>query len=340
MIGSCLMMSLKGPSLLKEERDFIISNSIAGVILFKRNIQSFKQTYELCSELKSLTKPSLLIAVDMEGGEVDRFSHLKESISWSSAEVLKDLEPDQIFSIAGAMAKQLNLLGIDINFAPVVDLLLVDSPLLKTRVFGKSKQSILKGAEAFIKGMIKEQLIPCLKHFPGHGGVTEDSHKSLPEDFRQLKDLESQLEIFQTLFEKYPCWIMTAHIEFPNIDKKPATFSETLLKTVLRKQRGFKNVLVSDDIDMSALKNYSADQSFFQAIKGGCDLVISCQKEDSPKEIINYFKSNPDKTEEIKLELEQSSKKILQVRNQSKTLSDFKSVEKELLKLKADGLPH
>lgn len=335
MPGSCLMIGLQSVSLTKEEKDFIVSNNIAGVVLLKKNIKSFQQTYELCSELKSLTKPSPLIAIDMEGGEVNRFSHLKESHPWPSPKILSKFKPNHIFSIAKAMAGQLHVLGIDINFAPVVDLLLVeDNPLLKNRIFGESKEDILKCASHFMEGLIEGKLIPCLKHFPGHGGVSEDSHKTLPKDNRELKDLEPQLEIFQTLFEKSPCWIMTAHVEFSNIDKKPATFSKTFLKTELRTKRNFKGLLVSDDIDMGALEDFSSGECFFHALKGGCDLVIACQKKESPQEIIKYFKQNPDKKEELKKELKCSSNKILEIRQKTfEPLPDFNSVKKELSKL-------
>ncbi len=315
MIGSCLMTNLKGPVLLKEEKVFIISQGIAGLILFKRNIQSFKQTQKLCSELKSLTRPPPLIAIDMEGGEVDRFSHLKESFRWPSPHTLSSFSYKKIFHSAQAMARQLCLLGIDINFAPVVDWLLVENPLLKKRVLGRSQQEILKTAEPFIEGLIKGGVIPCLKHFPGHGGVFGDSHKVLPKDKRSLKEIEPQLDIFQNLFNKYSCWIMTAHIEFSNIDKKPASFSKIFLKNILRDRQGFKGLVVSDDIDMSALKDFSIGERFFLALKGGCNLVLTCQREDSPKEIIKYFQQNPHKKAEIKKQLEISSKKILKTRS-------------------------
>lgn len=340
MIGSCLMMSLKGPHLLKEEKDFIISNRIAGVLLFKRNLQSFQQIYELCSELKTLTKPPLLIAVDMEGGEVDRLSHLKESTPWPSAAKLQTLKVEQIYLIAQSMARQLYLLGIDINFAPVVDLLLVHSPLLNTRVFGKSKEDILKKTEPFIQGMKKEGIIVCLKHFPGHGGVSYDSHKTLPEDQRSIESLKPQLEIFKTLFKKHPCWIMTAHIEFSNIEKTPATFSKTLLTDLLKTQMGFEGIVVSDDIDMAALKKISTGERFFYALKGGCDLALTGQNSKSPKEIINYFNNQPEQKEKIKKTIYKSSKKILTVQQKCiRTFPKFKLVEKELTKIQsAKGL--
>lgn len=339
MIGSCLMIGLKGLSLLKEERDFIISNNIAGVILFKRNIQSFQQVYELCYELKSLSKTPLLIAIDMEGGEVNRFSHLKESPSWPAPSVLSTLPKNQIFSIARSMARQLSLLGIDINFAPVVDLLIKNNPLLTERVFGKSKEEILNSVHPFLDGLVKENIIPCLKHFPGHGGVEEDSHKILPRDSRQLKELKPQLDIFQSLFEKYFCWIMTAHIEFSNIEKKPATFSKTLLSRLLKNQMAFKGILVSDDIDMEALSHFSPGECFLYALQGGCDLVIAGQQKDSPKEIIKYFQQNKHKKEEIKSTIYNSSQKVLKIRNQlSLPPPSFQYVNEELSKIRIPEL--
>ena len=339
MPGSCLMIGLEGPSLLKEEKAFIVSNRIAGFLLFKRNLQSFRQVYELCSELKSLSKPSPLIAIDMEGGRVNRFSHLKESFPWPSPKVLRALRPKQVFLIARSMAKQLRVLGIDINFAPVVDLLSVDNPLLEDRVFGESKGEILQLASSFIEGLREEKRIPCLKHFPGHGGVREDSHKTLPKDPRQLKELESQLDIFQALFERYPCWIMTAHIEFSRIDQKPATFSKVFLREELREQRAFKGLVVSDDIDMKALEAFSSGEKFFYALKGGCNLVLTGQKKETAGEIIEWFQQNPNKKEELKRELRDSSRKIWDIRKKTeKPLPDFKSVEKELLKIQEEKL--
>ena len=339
-LGSCLMVGIQGFNLTKKEKDFIITNQISGVVLFKRNLQSFQQIYELCSEIKSLTSPSPLIAIDMEGGEVNRFSHLKESLPWPSPKVLKTLSSKQIFLIAKSMATQLHLLGININFAPVVDLLLTDNPLLNNRVFGQSKKEILQSTSPFIEGIIAGKLIPCLKHFPGHGGVKEDSHKTLPKDNRSLIDLKNQLDIFQGLFKKYSCWIMTAHIEFPNIDKKkPATFSKKILTKLLREQGDFKELVISDDIDMEALEAFSSGERFFHALKGGCDLILTGQKEDTAKEIINYFQQNPEQKRSLEKELEISSKRILiQKKISFELLPRFEMVKEELLKIQSKEL--
>ena len=220
-VGTCLMTGLKGPSLSPEERDFIVSKGISGLILFKRNIESFRQIHHLCSEIKSLFSPPPLIAIDMEGGRVHRFSHLKESPLWPAPEVLGQLRPSQVFEIARLMGKQLRCLGIDINFAPVIDLPVLESPLLKGRLFASSPQEVKKFAEAFLDGLLKENIIPCLKHFPGHGGVREDSHETLPKDPRSLEELSSQLDLFQSLWSTRPgTWVMTAHVVFSNIEKE------------------------------------------------------------------------------------------------------------------------
>ena len=340
MIGSCLMIGLKAPQLTEEEKDFIVSNHVAGVILFKRNIQSFKQLYDLCFELKSLTHPSPLIAIDMEGGEVNRFSHLKESFVWPSPQVLRRLDLKQVSFLAFSLAKQLKLLGVDINFAPVVDLPIVANPLLTSRIFGETKSEIIKYAGAFLKGLEQGQIISCLKHFPGHGGVQEDSHKSLPEDFRTLKDIQPQLEVFQALFETYKsCWIMTAHIQFPKIEKIPATFSSLFLQSELKTRRAFKGLVVSDDIDMEALGNFSSGEKFFYALKAGCHLVLACQKEDTAREVMAYFEKQPEKKEEITAELKEASEKLLTVREEySQEPPPFKEFETELLELKKESL--
>ena len=221
--------------------------------------------------------------------------------------------------IAKKQARQLKNLGIDLNFAPVVDLPLVESTVLRSRAFGKSSHDILRAVEPLLKGFNEEGLLFCLKHFPGHGGVLEDSHKVLPKDSRSLKDLAEQLEIFHKLFKSYSSYVMTAHVEFPNIEKGPATFSKKILTKLLKKELGFKNLIVSDDIDMKALKNFSAGESFFLALKAGCDLVITCQNQESPFEIIKYFKNHPQKKEEIKKELSRAFQKLLQIKKSLKT---------------------
>ena len=316
-IGSCLMRGLKGPELTREERDYLISHEVAGIILFKRNILSFKQVYELCRELKELYPSGHLpplIAVDLEGGRVDRFSHLKESFPWPSAEKLGQLKPSEIFSVAKIMGQWLSALGIDINFAPVVDIPTGESNLLKTRTFSQNPETVISCAKAFIEGLTKGGIFSCLKHFPGHGGVSEDSHKTLPKDTRTLKD-KTALKPFEAL--KHGPLIMTAHIEFQN-ESGPATFSSYWLERVLRKQIGFQGVIVSDDIDMEALASHSSAERFIKALSGGCDLILCCQKSETSMEISRFFAEHSEQLQSIKSRLEISARRVSHLRQQRK----------------------
>ena len=316
MLGSCLMIALKGSSLLRREREFILKNRPAGVILFKRNIESLKQVIELNKTIKALTSPSPFIAIDMEGGEVNRLSHLEGFKNWPCAKEVAKKNRQEIFLIAKKQALQLKGLGIDINFAPVVDLPIVNSPLLKTRAFGSSAFSVLNACEPFLKGFQEGGVISCLKHFPGHGGVLEDSHETLPIDKRNLKQLSAQLSLFQTLFKKQASCIMTAHIEFSKIEKRPATFSKLLLTQILRKRLGFQGLIVSDDIDMKALKNFSPEEACFFALKAGCDMILFCKDIQNPSKVISYFERQTHKKEKLKEELNRASKNILKLKKQ------------------------
>lgn len=317
-VGSCLMMGLKGPEIQPEEKEYLISHEVAGVILFQRNILSFQQTYELCRELKALypsDRPPPLIAVDLEGGRVNRFSHLKESFPWPSAERLGQLQLSGIFSVAEIMGRKLNALGIDINFAPVVDVPLKESSLLKGRTFGRDQETVISCAKVFAEGLTGGGVLPCLKHFPGHGGVCEDSHKTLPRDQRTLEDNEF-LKPFETL--KHNPLIMTAHIEFYNIDAGPVTFSRYWLETVLRKQIQFQGVIVSDDVDMKALAPLSSAERFIKSLKGGCDLILCCQNPETPLEIDQFFSKHSGQLHSIQSRLKTAASRVTHLRQKQK----------------------
>ena len=304
-IAQALFISLKGSQLSPEEKKLIKKENPAGVILFKRNIKSTKQTQALIEEIKSLTKEPALLAVDCEGGQVNRLSHLGKN--YPSPKELSVLEEESVFQTARNIGKDLKDLGFDVNFAPVIDLPIVKSPLLETRVFGSSPEDVLKKAGAFMQGLLKEGIYPCLKHFPGHGAVKEDSHELLPIDFRTWEDLDDQLSVFEHLYNSYPSAIMTAHIVFPNIENTPASFSKILLTKVLKQQKNFQGLVFSDDIDMGALAGFSSGESVFLALQAGCDMVLNCQK--NPLEIFEYFKKQTKKTKLLEKQLKESQLK-------------------------------
>ena len=308
-ITGSLFVSLREAKLSFEEKEFIKKECPAGVTLFKRNIHSKEQTKDLIQEIKSLSQEPLLAAVDCEGGLVNRLSHL--GIEYPSPVELSSWKLGDIFKLARSMGRELKSFGFDLNFAPVVDLPIVENTLLEKRVFGSSPDLVIEKAGVFIKGLLKEGLYPCLKHFPGHGGVKEDSHLILPNDPRILEELESQIHVFEALFKKHPCAVMTAHINFFQIEKTPASFSKILLTEVLKQKKKFKGLVFSDDIDMGALKKYSLSESFFLALQAGCDIILSCQK--SPFEILESIENESLKKKVIQKRLKESRSQFLKL---------------------------
>ena len=334
-IGSSLMISLKGPEILKEEQKLIVEEGVAGVILFQRNILSCRQLFELCQELKALAlraknTPYFFIGIDLEGGKVNRLVHLKEVPSWPSPLEMSRLSRQELFLLACRKGLLLSALGVDINFSPLVDIPLKNSPLLKTRTFGVQKRKISSCALAYSKGLSKGGVAPCLKHFPGHGGVTEDSHEVLPKDNRSLKSLRAQMDIFQQVFKAGVPFIMTAHLEFPEVEKGPATFSRIFLRRELRERLQFKGVIVSDDIDMKALSEFSPGERFVKALSGGCNLVLCCQKPKTPYEILKFCKDSKRKAH-LQPFLKESFERLLLVKKERpKETSSWERVQQAL----------
>lgn len=318
-IGSCLMIGLKGEALAFEEKRLLKEEQIAGVILFERNVKSSKQVYELCKELRALTSHRpFFIGVDKEGGTVDRFSHLKEFKSYPSASKMSLKTPDQVFEIGQAMGEELRTLGVDINFAPVLDYSQKSSLLLKTRAFGREPKRVTLKSSAFCKGLKSQGILFCLKHFPGHGFVRADSHFKLPVDNRRIEDMKTQLLIFERVIKRTSApLVMTAHIQFPNIDSKVATFSKFFLTDLLRKKMKYQGVVVSDDIDMGALKSYFPAERVEMSLRAGCDLILSCQNDKTVKDVLLFFKKNPKKLEELAPFLKTASDRLKLLKVQS-----------------------
>ena len=322
-LGSSLVIGLRATSLSPKERKFLIQQEVAGVILFKRNLKNFQQIHQLCKEIKSLGEHSPWIGIDMEGGRVNRFSHIENSFPWPSASELSLKKERDILASAKALGEMLAALGFDINFAPVVDLAHEESSLLKTRTFGSTAEDITTKALCFIEGLKQGGVEACLKHFPGHGGVSQDSHKLLPKDLRSLQDLEPQLEIFETLFNKEDVCIMTAHIEFPNIENLPASFSKLLLTEELKNKRGFKGLVISDDITMLALKEFSNFEKIKKTLQAGCDLVLHCSGE------LDFLEEFESFAEDLQKDLAPCLENSLEKRQA------FKARRKELFPLKS-----
>jgi len=277
-----LMIDLAGPTITAQERELLKSPLVCGVILFSRQFENKAQIRHLIAELRAIRDPRLLIAVDHEGGRVQRFrSEFTVIPPMRSLGELHNKNPEYALHLAYAcgfiIAVELIEIGIDLNFGPVLDLDNPESGVIGDRSFNADPNITALLAKQVIRGMNEAGMRAIGKHFPGHGGVKEDSHLERPIDHRTLDDLKANdLKVFAELFEFGLPGIMTAHIMYDQIDPLLVTYSQHWLKEILRDQMKFKGVVFSDALDMLAAAQGSYVARVKNALQAGCDITLLC----------------------------------------------------------------
>ena len=264
-----------------QEKYFFKESAPLGFILFSRNIKDKEQTKSLVKSLKELMESEVLILIDQEGGRVARLKG-KDWNNYPPAQYFADIYQNnqrqarqQCYENAALIAKDLKELGINVNCAPVLDILSSTThEVIGDRAFGKNAAQIYDLAKQMCEAFLDNDIYPVIKHIPGHGRAKSDSHLELPIVDADLAILENTDFVpFQKLSEMK--FAMTAHILYSKIDDKfPATISKKVIN-LIRNQIGFKNILISDDISMKALPgslSYRAEA----AIEAGCDIVLHC----------------------------------------------------------------
>lgn len=288
--GQLLIVGLRGPSLTAEESEFIIRNNIGGVVLFQRNLKSPEQLHELCRDLQNLRqrmpdKSPLFIGMDMEGGRVAR---LKEPFTqWPSPRQVGDLDSTLVaFHFAHALGSEMRSVGLNLNFAPSAEILINrDNRAIGDRSFGEDGEKVGRLASAFVRGLIKADVIACAKHFPGHGNSSGDSHEILPRDERSYEEVLSTDGVpFKKVFRARLDMVMSAHVMFPKIDSEwPASLSERILGDLLREELKYRCISITDDMDMKAItENYSVEEAALQALMAGSTMLLYCNDFSSP----------------------------------------------------------
>lgn len=281
-IGS-LILDVEGYTLTQEDRELLTHPLVGGVILFTRNYESREQLQALCSDIRAARPVPLLITVDQEGGRVQRFiPEFTKLPSMGSLGRLFDENPSLARrvseSVGWLMATELLTVGVDLSFAPVLDLNNKISTVIGERGFHGSPQTVVQLASAFIQGMREAGMASVGKHFPGHGSIQLDSHLAMPIDNRTLQVIEQQdLIPFAGLIKSGISGMMCAHIVFPHVDSRPVGFSSIWLKDILRARLGFIGTIFSDDLNMEGANistNY-ADR-VVAAREAGCDFTLLC----------------------------------------------------------------
>ena len=284
-----IMIDVAGTSLSLEDKHLIANKNIGGIIFFSRNYVSLEQIRNLVNEIKSV-KENILFAVDQEGGRVQRFTgefsklpSLQDIYKYSK----KNNDSDFCREIAWLTSSELIAAGIDINFAPVVDLNDDSSLIIGDRSFSSNSHDVIKFAEDYIDGMHQAGMKATAKHFPGHGGVVEDSHKVLPEDKRSLDELMlSDIQPYLKLTKKIDA-VMCAHVLFSSIDKNIPSYSNFWLNEFLRDQLKYKGIVFSDDLSMVGAGDHECKYRAQKSVEAGCDMILICN---SRKDVIDTVK--------------------------------------------------
>lgn len=322
LIGQHMLIGVSGLTLTESEKRFIVENNISGVVLFARNLSTPEQIRDLCAEIQSLrhkmaSKAPLFIGIDMEGGRVHR---LKAPFTqWPPLKTVGDLDaPTVAFHFAHRMGLELMAVGINLDFAPCVDVF--TNPLntvIGDRAVSTDPHQVEKMASALVRGYIKSGVLSCAKHFPGHGHTVIDSHEELPVEEADLKRLhEVELVPFKKALRSRVDMVMTGHILFKSVDKDwPVTLSEFFLKKMLRDELKYKGLIITDDLDMKAMaKHYDKGFIPVRSLQAGADLLLYCNEPDSPPVAIETIMSAVAQGQHSKAELEYTLKRILDVK--------------------------
>ena len=292
-----VMLDVLGTELTDEDRKRLKHPLVGGVILFSRNYTSQAQLARLTAEIHGLRNPHLLIAVDHEGGRVQRFRDgFTRLPPMRALGELWDEHPNRAKKLAHqtgwVLAAELRASGVDFSFTPVLDIDYGSSGVIGDRAFHRNPQAIADLAHSLMLGLKQGGMAAVGKHFPGHGFVRADSHLEIPVDERDYADIEvDDLVPFKQMIDFGLAGMMPAHVIYPKVDALPAGFSKVWLKDILRREMGFDGVIFSDDLSMEGAAGVGGVVKRAEmALAAGCDMVLVCNKPASADELLAGLK--------------------------------------------------
>ena len=302
------MLDLRGVELQADEREMLQHPLVGGVILFARNYRDPETLISLTSRIHELRSPPLLIAVDHEGGRVQRFhqgfTRLPPSRCFGA---LYGTDANRALTLVEQtgwlLASELLAVGVDLSFTPVLDLASGISSFLGNRAYHRSPEVVARLGQRQMKGMRAAGMMAVGKHFPGHGNVKGDSHHEVPVDDRGYGAISmADLLPFERLINAGLGAIMPAHVIYSQVDKKPAGFSQLWLKQMLRGRLNFQGVIFSDDISMAGAEVAgSYTERAYSALDAGCDMVLVCNNQAAAGALLDELKVNVDPASQLRL---------------------------------------
>ena len=292
-----VMVDIAGTELTEHERARLRHPLVGGVILFKRNFTSVAQLQALTAEIHAARQPRLLIAVDHEGGRVQRFrdgfTRLPPMRALGDIYVQDAQRARKLTEQTGwVLAAELRASGVDFSFTPVLDLDYGSSGVIGNRAFHRDPRIVYELAHALMHGLHRAGMAHCGKHFPGHGFVNADSHHEVPVDNRDWQALwHDDIQPYRHLLVELAS-IMPAHVIYPQLDPMPAGFSRFWLQQVLRDKLGFQGVIFSDDLCMEGASAAGATvtERAQAALAAGCDMVLVCNQPELADELLAHLR--------------------------------------------------
>jgi beta-N-acetylhexosaminidase len=290
-----LMVDVAGTELSPDDIDVLRHPLVGSVLLFSRNYRDPQQLKALTAEIRSLRTPQLLIAVDHEGGRVQRF---REGFTRLPAARLLGRRFDEdkrdalrlAQSIGWLLASELRAVGVDFSFAPCVDLDYGVSEIIGDRAFHADPDAVAALSVAYLAGMREAGMAAIAKHFPGHGAVVADSHVALPVDRREFVDMEPDLRPYRLLVENQVPGVMAAHVVYPAVDALPASLSRRWIGEILRGTLGYHGCVFTDDLSMGGAAAFGdVVKRARLAFTAGSDVLLICNDREAVREVLRAF---------------------------------------------------
>jgi beta-N-acetylhexosaminidase len=290
------MVDISGTELSPEDVDVLGHPLVGSVLLFTRNYRNPGQLGALTAAIRAVRSPHLMIAVDHEGGRVQRFREGFTKLP-PSRPLGRRFDEDRhdaltlTRSVAWLMASELRSVGVDFSFAPCVDLDYGVSEIIGDRSFHRNPETVAALASAYLMGMREAGMAAVAKHFPGHGAVVADSHVALPVDRRDFVDMQDDLRPYRMVIENNLPGIMAAHVVYPAIDDLPASLSRRWITDILRGQLGFHGCVFADDLSMAGAVAFGdVVERARLGLAAGCDVLPICNDRAAVRTVLDEFK--------------------------------------------------
>jgi len=307
MTLGCLMVDVAGRSLLPEDREVLEHPLVGGVILFTRNYEEPSQLAALVAEIRALRTPPLLVAVDHEGGRVQRFrsdfTRVPPMHRIGREYDLDHARGRELAREAGwIIGAELRACGIDLAFTPVVDLEYGVSEVIGDRAFHAKSEVVAVLAGALVAGLREAGMSATAKHFPGHGAVAADSHVALPVDRREFADLEADLLPYRRLIANGLPSVMMAHVVYPAVDALPASLSTRWITDILRGELDFRGAVFTDDLSMAGAAAFGGIVARTRlALAAGCDMLLVCNARAAVLELLAELDVRPEPVSALRI---------------------------------------